>query len=218
MILVIGVLVMTGLAIWIAVGVVSVAGIETPRYEIVSEHDGYEIRQYAPHIVAEVTMEGDFRTAMNGGFRKLADYIFGNNTKTEDGSPAGSEKIEMTAPVIERVVRSEKIEMTAPVLEQQTQTGTRVVSFVMPSKYSMDTLPKPNNAEVRLVEVPSKRYAVIRFSGTVSEASAAERKEKLLELLKRDALETIGEPMLAQYNPPWTPPPMRRNEVMVELK
>lgn len=209
---------MTALAIWIAIGVVSVAGIETPRYEIVSEHDGYEIRQYVPHIVAEVTVEGEFRTAMNSGFRKLADYIFGNNTRVVGGAEAGSEKIEMTAPVIERAARSEKIEMTAPVLEQETQTGARVVSFVMPSKYSRDTLPKPNNTEVKLVEVPSRRYAVIRFSGTVSDASAAQMKEKLLELLKRDSIETEGEPMLAQYNPPWTPPPMRRNEVMVELK
>ena len=209
---------MTGLAIWIAVGVVSVAGIETPGYEVVSTHDGYEIRQYAPYIAAEVTMEGDFRESMNGGFRTLADYIFGNNTKVNGDGAETSETIEMTAPVIEREFRSEKIEMTAPVIEQEGKSGTRVVSFVMPGKYTMDTLPKPNNPDVKLVEVPAKRFAAIRFSGNVSPDEAKEKKQTLSDLLKRDEVETVGEPMLAQYNPPWTPPPMRRNEVLVELK
>jgi len=213
----IGVLLMAGLSIWIAVGVISVAGIETPKYEVISEHDGYEVRQYAPHIVAEVTMNGEFRDAMNGGFRKLADYIFGNNTKVTGDAAAGSENIEMTAPVLEREVRSEKIEMTAPVLEQQNTPDARVVAFVMPDKYTIDTLPKPNNPDVKIVEVPAKRYAAIRFSGSVTDAKAAEKKQQLLEALKRDKIETVGAPLLAQYNPPWTPPPMRRNEVMVEI-
>ncbi|MBI5091879.1 MAG: heme-binding protein [Candidatus Hydrogenedentes bacterium] len=208
---------MVGLTIWIAVGVVSVAGIETPKYEVIAKHDGYEVRQYAPQIVAEVTMGGEFREAMNGGFRKLADYIFGNNTKVIDGPASGSEKIEMTAPVLEQEVSSEKIKMTAPVLEQQSKTDTRVVSFVMPSKYTLDTLPKPNNADVRVVEVPAKRYAVNRFSGTATQDKAAKKKQDLLDALKRDKIEAVGAPLLAQYNPPWTPPLMRRNEVMVEI-
>lgn len=213
---ILGVLAMGALTLWIAVGVMSVAGIETPKYEVISEHKDYEVRRYAPHILAEVTMDGEYRNAMNGGFRKLADYIFGNNTSvTKD---KGSEKIAMTAPVIERQTASEKIAMTAPVIEQQKAPGSRVVAFVMPSEYTLDTLPKPNNPDVRLVEVPAKDYAVVRFSGTASEEKALEMKRRLLEALKRDQRATVGEPMLAQYNPPWTPPFMRRNEVMVELK
>ena len=209
---------MTGLTAWVVVGVASVAGIETPKYEVLSKHDGYEIRQYAPQIVAEVTVEGDFKESMNSGFRKLADYIFGNNTKASAGERKDSEKIEMTAPVLERDAGPEKIKMTAPVIERDQQAGTRVVSFVMPEKYSLDTLPKPNNSDVSIVQVPAIRYAVIQFSGRVQEDKAEEMKQLLLDLMKRDNLETEGKPLLAQYNPPWTPPPMRRNEVMVALK
>lgn len=214
--IILGVLAMGALTLWIVVGVVSVAGIETPKYEVVSEHKDYEIRRYASHIVAEVTMEGEYRSAMNGGFRKLADYIFGNNTSVT--KKEGSEKIAMTAPVIEREAVSEKIAMTAPVIEQENASGSRIVAFVMPSEYTLETLPKPNNPDVRLVEIPSKDYAVVRFSGTANADKAKEMKNRLLESLKRDQLEVVGEPMLAQYNPPWTPPFMRRNEVMVELK
>ncbi len=216
--LVLGVLIVTGLALWIAVGVVSVAGIETPAYSVVRETDAYEIRQYESYIAAEVTMEGDYKRSMNGGFRTLADYIFGNNTAPEGDGASESESIAMTAPVMERKSESEKIAMTAPVVEQTTEEGARVVSFVMPSKYTMETLPKPNNPDVRIVEVPAKQFAVIKFSGTVSSRKAIARKQSLLDLLKRDKIETVGEPMLAQYNPPWTPPPMRRNEVLIELK
>jgi hypothetical protein len=208
---------MFGLTTWIAVGIVSVAGIETPGYDVVTKHDDYEIRQYAPYIAAEVTMEGEYRNSMNGGFRKLADYIFGNNSKATGGESEDPESIEMTAPVLEREVVPEKIAMTAPVVEQETPGGNRIVSFIMPSKYSMDTIPKPNNPDVTLVEVPAKRFAVLRFSGRVSHDKAQKKKQSLLSSLERDKVDTVGEPMLAQYNPPWTPPPMRRNEVLVEL-
>ena len=208
---------MTGLTVWIAFGLVSVAGIETPSYDVVSEHDGYEIRQYAPYIAAEVKMEGNYRASMNGGFRTLADYIFGNNTAVQDGQGKKSKKIAMTAPVMEREAESEKIAMTAPVVEQEAEPGKRFVSFIMPSEYSMDTLPTPNNPDVNLVEVPAKRFAALRFSGRVPHKRAVEKKASLLALLERDQVETVGEAMLAQYNPPWTPPPMRRNEVLVEI-
>ena len=207
---------MIGMTTWVLVGVVSVAGIETPQYEVESQHDGYVIRRYAPHIVAEVTMEGNFDSAMNGGFRKLASYIFGNNTAAA-ASDSTSEKIAMTAPVLEQTLGPEKIAMTAPVLEQQLRESARVVAFVMPAHYTMETLPQPNNDEVRLVQIPERRYAVLRFSGRVNEARAEKMKAALLELLERDNLQPAGEPSLAQYNPPWTPPPMRRNEILVQI-
>lgn len=209
---------MAGLGLWITIGIVSVAGVETPSYELESEHDGYEIRQYAPYIAAEVKMEGTFRESMNGGFRKLADYIFGNNTKVENEGVGSSGKIEMTAPVIEREATAQEIEMTAPVMEQNSQGDVRIISFIMPSEYSMETLPRPNNPDVTLVEVPAKRFAVIQFSGNVSHEKAKEKKQSLLAMLERDRRVVTGQPMLAQYDPPWTPPLMRRNEVLVELK
>ncbi len=209
---------MAGLGIWMVVGLVSVAGIETPEYEVVSRHEGYEIREYEPYIAAEVTMEGDFRRAMNGGFRTLADYIFGNNAKAGAGDTTDSESIAMTAPVIEREAPSENIAMTAPVTEQQTKSGARVVSFIMPSEYTMETIPKPNNPDVTLVEMPAQRFAAHRFSGRVPLKKADTKKQFLLDALTRDGVATEGAPMLAQYNPPWTPPFMRRNEVLILVK
>jgi effector-binding domain-containing protein len=189
-----------------------VAGVESPQYDVVEVREDYEIRQYPRHIVAEVTVEGEFKRGMNQGFRTLAAYIFGDNRAP--GESGGSGKIEMTAPVQERVT----IAMTAPVQETENEeTGSRVVGFIMPSEYTMESLPKPTNPEIRLVEVPSRTYAVLRFSGFVPEEKAVAMKQKLVELTKTDGLRTTGEPILNQYNPLWTPPFMRRNEVWLEL-
>jgi hypothetical protein len=191
-----------------------------------STRDGYEIRRYAPQIVAEVQVQGEYDSAMNRGFRLLADYIFGNNT-VGGGSASGAEEasgeIAMTAPVLEQQVvepevTSQKIAMTAPVLEQEPASETHVVTFVMPAEYTMESLPAPRNEEVRLVEVPERRYAALQFSGRVSGERALEMKQKLRERLAQDGLATVGAPMLAQYNPPWTPPPMRKNEVLIRLE
>lgn len=210
-----GVVAMVALAAWMAVGYMSVAGIETPAYEVEEVKDGYEVRRYAPHIAAEVTVEGDFDASMNRGFRSLADYIFGNNAAA-DGEKA---EIAMTAPVQERSAKGEKIAMTAPVQEQAAPDGdeARIVSFVMPSEYTMETLPKPNNPDVRIVEVPEKRFAVLSFSGRAPEAKSQEKKAELTGKLAADGLKAVGEPILCQYDPPWTPPFMRKNEVWIEI-
>lgn len=206
---------MVALATWMAVGSMSVAGIETPAYEVEQVKEGYEIRRYAPHIVAEVTVEGDFEPALNGGFRSLADYIFGNNA----AAGGGSAEIAMTAPVQERSAKNAKIAMTAPVQERAAgeDGGAHVVSFVMPSAYTMETLPKPNNPNVRLVEVSEKRYAVTSFSGGAPEEKSEKKKAELAAKLAEDGLNAVGEPILCQYDPPWTPPFMRKNEVWIEI-
>lgn len=211
----VGGMVMIALGAWIAVGYASVAGIETPSYTVESEHEGYEIRRYAPHLAAEVTVDGDFEAALNGGFRQLADYIFGNNT-APDGAQS---EIAMTAPVQERRVQGEKIAMTAPVQEHAAADSkdAHVVSFVMPSTYTLETLPKPNNPKVRIVEIPETRYAVLSFSGRAPEAKAAEKKAELAAKLAADGFTAKGESILCQYNPPWTPPFMRTNEVWIEI-
>ena len=190
------------------------AGIETPKYEVVEERDGYEIRQYAPCIVAEVTVAADYERGMNSGFRKLADYIFGNNTAV---GVSGAGKIAMTAPVIERKEPGQEIAMTAPVQERAAEEGKRTIAFVMPSEYTMETLPRPNNPEVRIVEVPGRKYAALTFSGSVSEKKMETKKRELADMLARDGLRSVGEPMLCQYDPPWTPPFMRKNEIWMEL-
>ncbi|WP_345548079.1 heme-binding protein [Microbulbifer aestuariivivens] len=186
--------------------------IEEPKYTILEQAKPFELRIYEPRIVAEVQVSGSMDQASGRGFKLLADYIFGNNTARS----GGSEKIAMTAPVAMEP-RSEKISMTAPVSMEQSG-GQWLVSFVMPSNFTMDTLPRPNNPAVNLREIPAKHYAVIRFSGLAGEEKVGSKTTELMEWMNNKGLQAVGEPELARYNPPWTLPFMRRNEIMVEYR
>ena len=183
-----------------------VSNVEQPKYQVVESSGNFEIRDYAPMIVAEVDMPGERRDAIGKGFRIIADYIFGNNT--------AAQKVPMTAPVTQQ--DSEKIAMTAPVT-QQGDGSTWRVRFIMPSSYTMETLPKPHNPAVKLKEIPAKRYAVIRFSGMATEDSLKRRSKELNEWVSTKNLTPLSAPIYAFYNPPWTLPFLRRNEVMIEI-
>lgn len=179
---------------------------EQPDYDVISSSDNIQIRRYAPMIIAEVKVEGERRQAIRDGFRLLADYIFGNNTVSQD--------IAMTTPVQQQA--NKKIAMTAPV-QQQASNNMWTVSFVMPSEYNIKTLPKPNNEQVKIKEVPSKKYIAIRFAGTSSNNNIAKHEAQLIKHIKEQQLQTIGSAQYAFYNPPWTLPFMRRNEVIFEI-
>ena len=183
-----------------------VSNVEQPKYQVVESSGDVEIRDYPPMIVAEAEVSGDRRDAIGKGFRVIADYIFGNNTTAQ--------KVPMTAPVTQQ--GSEKIAMTAPVT-QQGDGNTWRVRFIMPSSYTMDKLPKPNNPAVELKEVGAKRYAVIRFSGMAGEDSLKRYTEELNAFIGAKNLTPLSAPTYAFYNPPWTLPFLRRNEVMVEI-
>ena len=187
----------------------SAMAIEEPNYTLLKKSGEFELRAYSPKIVAETRVSGPMDKASGAGFKLIADYIFGNNT----ASTGGSQKISMTAPVAMES-QSEKISMTAPVGMEQTAGQWRVY-FVMPSEYSLDTLPQPNNPAVVLVEEPAANYAVIRFSGFAGEKKTAAKTADLMAWLNSNDITAIGQPQLARYNPPWTLPFMRRNEVMV---
>ena len=199
------------MGLWMLAGYLPVRGIETPKYEVAAKHKGYEIRQYAPCIVAEVTEKGGYRETQNQGFRDVAGYIFGGNK--------AKASISMTAPVLhEPESKSEKIAMTAPVIhEKGDEPDAYKLAFVMPSSYTLDTLPSPSNPNVVLRQVPAKKYAAVRFRGYAPEKTVARKTQWLLEHLKADAIQAIGVPFVAQYHPPWTPPFMRHNEVLVEV-
>jgi hypothetical protein len=182
------------------------SNVEQARYDVVEKHEAIEVRDYAPMIVAEVSVPGDREKAISEGFRLIADYIFGNNIS--------SQKVAMTAPVIQQP--SEKIAMTAPVT-QQGSDGLWVVRFVMPSSYTMQTLPKPNNSDVILKEVAGKRFAVIRFSGLANSNSLEAHTKELEAFIQARNSQAISEPTYAFFNPPWTLPFLRRNEVMIEI-
>ena len=194
--------VLLGAALWGPI----VSNVEQPKYQVVESSGNIEIRDYASMIVAEAEVAGDRRDAIGKGFRIIADYIFGNNTSAQ--------KVPMTAPVTQQ--GSEKIAMTAPVTQQGDGNIWRV-RFVMPSNYTMETLPKPNNPAVKLKEIGAKRYAVIRFSGLAGEESLRRRTEELNAFISAKNLTPLSAPTYAFYNPPWTLPFLRRNEVMVEI-
>ena len=182
------------------------SNVEQPKYTLAERSGNIEIRDYAPMIAAETKVTGDRREAIGDGFRIIADYIFGNNT--------ASKKVPMTAPVTQQ--GSEKIAMTAPVTQQGDGKSWRV-AFIMPSEYTMDTLPKPNNPAVELKEVPAKRFGVIHFSGMGDQGSLDRHTEELQAFLEARNLTFLSPPTYAFYNPPWTLPFMRRNEVLIEI-
>ena len=188
--------------------------IEEPKYTVLEKHDAFELRTYAPRVVAETLVDGSLDDASGIGFRRIADYIFGNNTARN----GGNEKISMTAPVTmapeAEKPASQKISMTAPVIMQQASGRWRMY-FVMPSQYTLSTLPTPNNVAVTLRELPENRMAVLRFSGLAGEEKTSKKIAELLAWLKSKEITPTGEPQLARYNPPWTLPFLRRNEVMV---
>ena len=190
----------------IAVGSI-MSRVETPAYEVIKSQGKIEIRQFEPMIIAEVQMQGERTDAISKGFRLLADYIFGNNTMRQN--------IAMTAPVQQR--ESTQIAMTAP-MQQQSTKDSWLVSFVMPSEYSMELLPKPKNDRVTLKKVPPQQFIVITFSGTSSDGNLREHEEELIEFIKTNNISVTGTSKYAFYNPPWTLPLMRRNEVMTEMQ
>ncbi len=183
--------------------------IEEPKYSIIETSDQFELRAYDSKIVAETFVSGSSYDASRTGFKRIANYIFGNNT-SQNGS---NEKISMTAPVtIEQ--KTEKIAMTAPVTIEEQDDKWRV-HFVMPASHSMDTLPTPNNSNVLLRELPATNYAVISFSGLSGEKKVARKTAELMSWLESKNITATGKPELARYNVPWTPPFMRRNEIMI---
>lgn len=183
--------------------------VQEPKFKVIESHENIQVREYAPVLVAEVKVEGERKEAISKGFRMLADYIFGNN--------APHKQIGMTAPVTQQ--QGEKIAMTAPVIQQASDdSGHWTVRFIMPAEYTLETLPKPNNSQVEVFYLPTKRYAVIRFSGLAGEENLQKQLEDLRMYTNREKINTIGESIFAFYNPPWTLPFLRRNEIMVEVK
>jgi effector-binding domain-containing protein len=186
----------------------NVMAIEEADYDVLQKDENYEIRAYASSIVAETVITDDFEEAGDMAFRKLFNYISGDNVARD--------KIAMTTPVIQEK-RSEKISMTSPVGQTASGDGW-AVSFMMPSSYNMDTIPLPADPTVVLREIPAYRAASIRYSGFWSERNFQEHLEKLHGWIGQNGLKPAGEPIWARYNPPFTPWFMRRNEILIPIR
>jgi hypothetical protein len=181
------------------------SGTEEPPYTVVQTvGPNLQIRQYGPRLAAETVVAGEEAAARSAGFRILAAYIFGANH--------GAAKIAMTAPVA--TGPAQQIAMTAPVAQEKAQDGWRV-RFFMPAKYTMETLPVPNDPRVRIVTVPAETYAVYRYSGTYGAEEVAAAHMALKRLLAGTGWVPQGEILNWFYDPPWTLPPLRRNEAAV---
>lgn len=180
---------------------------EEAHYKVLKTDDIFELREYAPQILAETIVDGDLEGAGNKAFRLLFRYISGDNKSRE--------KIAMTAPVSQER-KGEKISMTAPVSQQRVQ-GKWAVSFMMPASYTMETLPIPDDPNITLRQVPARRVAAVRYSGFWRESKYLSNKEKLESWIRGNGFTVVGEPVWARYNPPFTLWLMRRNEILIPV-
>ncbi|KAK2972236.1 hypothetical protein RJ640_014294 [Escallonia rubra] len=190
--------------------------VETPKYQVLKSTPNYEIRAYPPSVIAEVTYDpSQFKGDKDAGFTILANYIgvMGNPQNTKP------EKIAMTAPVITK--SSEKIAMTAPVVTKEGGGDQKAVTmaFILSSKYERaEEAPRPVDERVVVREEGGKKYGVVGFSGSAPEKVVAEKVAKLRACLQGDGFKVVGDYLLARFNPPWSLPPFRTNEVMIPIE
>lgn len=190
-------------------GAIQTMATEEAKFDVIKKDKAFELREYAPHVLAETVIEnGSMEGAGNDAFRLLFGYISGNNQSRQ--------KVAMTAPVSQEPLR-EKIKMTAPVGQQRAEEGW-VVSFMMPASYTLETLPQPENPKVTLRQVPARRMAAVRYTGRWSEKSYLQHKLELEAWMLKEGLTVAGDPVWARYDPPFTLWFMRRNEVLIPVE
>jgi len=216
-------LVLVGIA-GMLVFVYVIQNVEQPDYSVVTSDGDFEVRDYPPLVVAEITRGGTRQQGLSDGFGPLARYIFAK----ERGSEAKDETISMTAPVQQQpatgIDSDAKIAMTAPVTQTSHQAGDQhsdgndrwTVQFIMPSRYKLAELPAPAG-DVKLREIPARRIASVRFSGRTTDAAIAEQQQRLRTWMAKQGLTPADGPVYAYYNDPFTPGPLRRNEIMIPL-
>lgn len=185
-------------------------GLESPEYEVLYAQDDIEYRRYAPFTVAETGIDavGSQGKDSRDGFMRLFNYITGSNESRTD--------IAMTSPVIESTARSEKIAMTSPVIESGS-AGRPTVAFMLPSEYDLDSAPLPTDDAVSLRVIPERLVVSIRYSGRWTQKNVAKHKARLDAHLAEAGVRPIGDFQTAVYNPPFTPPFLRRNEIHYEV-
>ncbi len=204
------VLVIVGFALVFTPIALASGGHEGPEYRVIKHDGNIELREYQGYIVAQVDVKSDFNGAVTSGFMKLFNYISGKNTNRS--------KIKMTVPVTEEQVSvSEKIPMTAPVTSEQMAGDVYRVSFIMPSNYTLDTLPVPDDKSITFRKVEPHTAAVITFSGRMRDELASKKSQELKNWLEKNNMRPKSNFIMAQYNPPWIPGFMRKNEAIVDI-
>ncbi|MGO4599988.1 SOUL family heme-binding protein [Terrabacter sp. 2RAF25] len=182
---------------------------EQQPYEVLEQHDGFEVRRYPAHLLAQVEIGGSFDDAGNRAFRALFRYITGNNRSQR--------VVNMTAPVVQQQARSEEIAMTAPVVQTEMTQGRYVVAFVMPASMTLVTAPLPVDPDIQVRTVPERIAAARRYSGRWTESSYQRNLDILVAAVVADGYVPVGVPRFARYDPPFKPWPLRRNEVIQDV-
>ena len=189
----------------------SVFGIRTadePNYQVLNDYGHIQIRHYPALVVAQTEVNADYKESSSQGFQRLAGYIFGNNKKQQ--------KMAMTAPVIQEQ-EAENMAMTAPVIQQKSGS-VWMMTFVLAKGYSVSTAPVPLDPAVMIKEITGKKVAVIQYSGRLSELGIEEKSEELKNWLAKQGYQAISPSRSAAYDPPWTLPFFRRNEVHIDIE
>ncbi len=188
--------------------VVGIRNSEEASYKVLFEEQNIQIRLYDSALIAQTSSKGNYKQSSNSAFRQLAGYIFGDNQSQQ--------KIAMTTPVIQKP-SSEKIAMTVPVYQQENENDW-TMSFVLPAEYTMDTLPIPTNPDIQIVEIPEKKVASIKYTGLITDEKIAVQTQKLTDWLIANEYKIISQAYSAAYDPPWTVPFLRRNEVHIDIE
>jgi effector-binding domain-containing protein len=181
---------------------------DEPNYQVLNDYGHIQIRHYPAIVVAQIGVNADYKNSSSQGFQRLAEYIFGNNKKQQ--------KMAMTAPVIQEQ-EAETIAMTAPVLQQKSGS-VWLMAFILPQGYSLSNAPEPLDSAVVIKEIPGKKTAVIRYSGSLSEQGIEEKSEELKSWLSQQGYKPISSSRSAAYDPPWTLPFLRRNEIHIDIE
>ena len=189
-------------------GVFGIRTADQPRYQVLNEVENIQIRHYPALLIAETTIVDDYKNASNQGFQRLAGYIFGNNQKQQS--------LVMTAPVIQER-QAETLAMTAPVLQQKSGT-VWLMAFVLPTGYSVSTAPIPNDKAITIKELPAKKVAVIRYTGSLCESGIEKNADTLINWLNQHDIKMLSPARSAAYDPPWTLPFLRLNEVHIDIE
>lgn len=188
-------------------------GYEEAEFKVIEKNNNIEIREYSSYLVAKVNVDGSRDEAVSKGFKVLGGYIFGNNIAKQE--------IAMTAPVAQektQELKSQEIAMTVPVAQTKGDANSWNITFMMPSEYSIEDLPKPKDERVIFEKIDNYKAAAIVFSGSFSDENFGKHEKELLEYLKENKISYLENPTHAYYNPPWTLWFLRRNEVIFKLK
>jgi hypothetical protein len=188
--------------------IVGIRNSEEAAHTVLFEQDNIQIRLYEESLIAQTITKGSYKESGNEGFKRLAGYIFGDNQSNQ--------KIEMTTPVIEKET-SEKIAMTVPVYQEETD-NLWTMTFVLPSKYTIDTIPKPIDNNVVVKQLAEKKVATIRYSGLINDEKLQQKILELEQWLDNNDYVSKSKPYSAAYDPPWTVPFLRRNEIHIEIE